>query len=116
MANPALKSAARVVRAVAGGEPSRRERQVVGSVLHYAFGISMGAVCGAAAELSPKFTAAAGTFFGAAVWLVADEIATSAAGVAEPPTKYPPRTHLFALVVHLAFGAVTESLRRLLRS
>ena len=113
---PATKTAAAVIsRNLFGHEPTQREKNFGGSILHYTFGATTGAAYGALAEVAPLVTAGRGTVFGTGVWLVADELATSALGVADSPTKYPPRTHLFALVVHLAYGLATETVRKILR-
>jgi putative membrane protein len=57
-------------------------------------------------------TALAGIPFGAAVWLVADEVGVPAAGLANGPAEYPLSTHASALAAHVVYGATTELVRR----
>ena len=60
-----------------------------------------------------QLAAAAGLPFGAAVWIVADEIGVPLAGLSKPPTEYPLRDHASAFAAHLVFGVTTEGVRRL---
>ena len=91
------------------------ERRRLGTVLHYAFGATLGAFYGAAAEVSPRVTAGGGIPFGAAVWLAADEVGMPAMGFARKPGDQPLSVHLQSLADHAVFGAVTELVRFLLR-
>jgi hypothetical protein len=94
-------------------EGEKRER--AGVIAHYAFGVATGGLYGAAAEMLPAATAGAGLPFGAAVWLVADELVVPALGLSKPPTEYPPSTHAYALASHLVYGLTTEIVRRAAR-
>ncbi|MDQ6892997.1 MAG: DUF1440 domain-containing protein [Acidobacteriota bacterium] len=96
-------------------ELDRSDRKTAGSLLHYTFGGAVGAIYGAAAEIAPAVTNGAGVPFGTSVWLAADEIGTPSAGLAKPPSEYPLSVHLQSLAAHVAYGAVTELVRRLLR-
>lgn len=91
------------------------ERKVGGSAVHFAFGASVGALYGIAAEVAPEVTAGEGLPFGTAVLIVADEIALPLTGLAEAPWQTPARRHVYALFSHFAYGAATELTRRLLR-
>jgi len=62
----------------------------------------------------PRTAVAAGLPFGAAVWLVADEIGMQAAGFARKPTDYAASRHAGALGSHLLFGLTVECVRRAL--
>ena len=79
-------------------------------------GAASGAIYGGVAELVPDVTAGAGMPFGAAVWLVADDITLPAVGLAKWPTEYPVSTHAYALASHLVYGLTTEAVRRAARS
>ncbi len=96
-------------------ELTEREKEYAGPAVHYAVGISSGAVYGAAAELVPEFTAGAGIPFGTAVWFFVDEMAVPALGLSKPVVEYPASTHLYALVSHFVFGLTTEIVRRPVR-
>jgi putative membrane protein len=91
------------------------KREIAGAVIHYAFGVATGCLYGAMAELKPATTTGAGLPFGAAVWLIADEIIVPALGLSKPPTKYPPSTHAYSIASHLVYGLTTEIVRRQVR-
>jgi len=90
----------------------REKREIVGAVVHYAFGVATGGLYGAMAEVKPATTTGAGLPFGAAVWLIADEIIVPALGLSKPPTKYPLSTHAYSIASHLVYGLTTEIVRR----
>jgi hypothetical protein len=93
----------------------REKKEVAGAVVHYAFGVATGGLYGAMAELKPATTAGAGLPFGAAVWLIADEILVPALGLSKPAKDYPLSTHAYALASHLVYGLTTEIVRREVR-
>ena len=91
------------------------EKEVAGTVVHYAYGTAMGGLYGVAAEFVPAIGIGAGLPFGAAFWLVADEMVVPLLGLAEDPEEYPPSTHAYALCSHLVYGLTAEAVRRTLR-
>jgi hypothetical protein len=97
---------------VTGRELSKDEKEFAGTVLHYAMGITSGAIYGAVAEGLPFATVGAGLPFGAAVWAIADEGIVPAAGLSKSPTEYPLSVHLYAFASHLVFGLTTELVRK----
>lgn len=110
-----MQVASRAGQAVTGRPLAEREKKIGGSVLHYMFGASLGALYGAAAEFGPGTTALAGLPFGTSVWLAADEVGLPLLGLARKPTEYPLPRHLAAFASHLVFGLTTEVVRRQLR-
>jgi hypothetical protein len=98
-----------------GRELTGREKEKAGTALHYAYGVSMGALYGAAAELAPDVTSGAGLPFGAAVWITADEGVVPLLGLSKSPTEYPLSIHAYALASHLVYGLTTEAVRRAVR-
>ena len=112
-------AAERLANAISVGvfdyELTRSEKDVAGTALHYAYGISMGGLYGAAAELVPGITAGAGLPYGAIVWITADEGVVPALGLSKSPTEYPPAIHAYALASHLVYGLTTEVVRRAVR-
>ena len=58
----------------------------------------------------------AGTGYGAAVWVGADEIAVPLFGLSGPPDETPLSGHVKALASHLVFGLVTHLTRKLVLS
>jgi hypothetical protein len=101
---------------VTGRELSKGEKEFAGTVLHYAMGVTSGAIYGAVAEGLPLVTVGAGLPFGAAVWTVADEGIVPAAGLSKSPTEYPLSIHLYAFASHLVFGLTTELVRKGVRA
>ena len=110
------KAADRISRAVTGGPVPDERKEAAGNLVHYALGAALGVAYGIAAEVRPGIIAGFGTAFGTGVAAVLDEAAVPAAGLAAPPSETPASTHVYALVSHLVFGAVTEASRRLLRA
>lgn len=94
---------------------TEQEKRWAGPLVHYAFGAAVGGLYGAVAEKDRRVTAGAGLPFGTAFWLVADETAVPLLGLSEPPNRYPPSVHLYALASHWVFGATAELVRRTLR-
>jgi uncharacterized membrane protein YagU involved in acid resistance len=110
------KAADAIAMSLTGHEVPNEYKSAAGSLVHYAMGGATGALYGAVAERKRDVTAWAGLPFGAAVWLLADEIAVPAVGLAKGPTSYPASTHAYALASHLVYGAAAESVRRGLRA
>ena len=113
---PASSQVAGITLAPVVGRPlTEREKELTGPIFHYAFGAAVGAIYGAAAEIQPDAAKAAGIPFGAAVWIIADEIGMPAAGLARRPDAYPPSRHASSFASHLVFGLTVEAVRRALR-
>ena len=114
--NAAVRTAVVVSDRLFGLELAEREkREIAGAVIHYAFGVATGGLYGAIAEVKPATTTGAGLPFGAAVWLIADEIIAPALGLSKSPTKYPLSTHAYSIASHLVYGLTTEIVRREVR-
>lgn len=112
---PASIKVARVAGEALTGRPlEEREKRALGSVVHHMFGALAGAVYGAASTRAPVLTTAGGLPYGAAVWLLADEIGLPMVSLARRPSHYPAQRHAAALATHLVFGLTVESVRRLL--
>ncbi len=92
------------------------EKEAAGTIVHYVYGTTMGALYGAAAEFVPAVATGFGLPFGASVWLAADEMLVPALGLAADPEEYPPSTHAYALCSHLVYGITAEAVRRSLRA
>jgi hypothetical protein len=110
-----VKTAKIISRNVFGHELQESEKESAGAAVHYAFGAASGALYGALAEVAPHVTAGAGVPFGAAFWLIADEVTVPLLGLSKGPTEYPVSTHAYALASHLVYGATAEFTRRALR-
>jgi len=110
-----VETAKVISRNVFGHELQESEKKPAGAVVHYAFGTVTGGLYGALAEVSPQVTMVAGLPFGAAFWLLADEIAVPSLGLSKGPTEYPISTHAYALASHFVYGMTAELSRRALR-
>jgi putative membrane protein len=110
-----VETAKVISRAVFDHELQEREKKAAGAVVHYAFGTATGGLYGALAEVTPQVTTAAGLPFGAAFWLIADEVSVPMLGLSKGPTEYPVSTHVYALASHLVYGVTAEFSRRALR-
>ena len=94
---------------------TKSEKDDAGTLVHYVFGVTTGAMYGGLAEVLPEITAAAGLPFGAFVWLAADEGIVPALGLSKSPTEYPLKTHAYALSSHFVYGLTAEMVRRAVR-
>jgi len=110
-----VKVAKTISEGVFGHELQESEKKPAGAVVHYAFGTASGGLYGALAELAPQVTSGVGLPFGAAFWLLADEISVPLLGFSKGPTAYPLSTHAYAFASHLVYGATAELSRRALR-
>ena len=110
-----VKAARAISKGVFGHELKESEKKPAGAAVHYAFGSATGGLYGAAAELVPEVTTGLGLPFGAAFWLLADEVSVPLLGLSKGPTEYPVSTHVYALASHLVYGVTAEMSRRALR-
>lgn len=110
-----VETAKVISKQVFGHELQESEKKPAGAAVHYAFGAATGGLYGALAEVTPQVTTGAGLPFGAAFWLLADEIAVPALGLSKGPTEYPVSTHAYAFASHLVYGVTAEMSRRALR-
>ena len=113
--DPTIVTAEKITETFAGIRLSKDQKKIGGTVVHYAFGATMGAVYGAATEIRPEVHSLAGLPYGMALFLVADEVAVPLLGLAKKPTEYPLSSHLSGLGQHLVYGVTTELVRRTLR-
>ncbi len=110
----AYAAAAEKVAHAADTSLSEQERSSAGSAIHWALGAGAGA---AYALMRRRFTAVDalhGLAFGAAFWLLVDELATPALGLTSGPTAFPWQTHARGLAGHLVFGATASAALSLL--
>jgi putative membrane protein len=102
------KAAEAVSRHVFGHELTSPEKTWAVPAVHYGLGTILGALYGALAEKVPSSRAGYGTAYGSAIWLMADEIAAPALGLAQSAAETPLSSHLNALASHLVYGLVTD--------
>ncbi len=111
-----VKTAEAISENVFDHKLKKSEKEAAGEAVHYAMGATSGLIYGIAAEIAPVTTAGLGLPFGAAVWLVADDIVVPALGLSKPATKYPLSTNAYALSSHLVYGLTTDLVRRGVRN
>ncbi len=104
-----------ISKKVFGRKIPKSKRDAAGEAVHYTMGITSGAIYGALTEVSPITTVGDGLAFGAAVWVLADEVSLPKLGFSQPPKKIPLATHIYALASHLVYGWTTEIVRRAVR-
>jgi Protein of unknown function (DUF1440) len=90
---------------------SQKSAEQIGAAMHYGFAIAAGALYAAAATKFPSTRLGRGAAFGAALWLVGDELAVSASGL-EHPFRIPIPSHLSALAAHILYGMIVDSVQR----
>ncbi len=110
-----VKAAEEISEGLFDHKLKKSEQEPAGEAMHYAMGATSGLIYGIASEIAPLTTVGLGLPFGAAVWLVADDVVVPALGLAKPATEYPLSTHTYALSSHLVYGLTTDIVRRAVR-
>ncbi len=110
-----VKAAKEISEGVFDHKLTKSEKEPAGEAMHYAMGATSGLIYGMASEITPITTVGAGLPFGAAVWLIADDVVIPALGLSKLPTEYPLSTHSYALSSHLVYGLTTDLVRRVVR-
>jgi uncharacterized membrane protein YagU involved in acid resistance len=113
--NATVKTAEAISENIFDHELEKTEQPTAGNAVHYAFGTTVGAIYGAAAEVAPVTSFGYGLPFGTALFIGADEIAVPALGLSEPPTEIPLSKHAYGLSSHLVYGLTADIVRRAVR-
>src|SRR5947209_13487674 len=79
----------RVSEALTGHEVPEKGKPAAGIAVHYATSVAWGGVLGVAASRRPRLGLLAGLAYGAAIWLLLDEIALRLLDVAPDAQKVP---------------------------
>jgi hypothetical protein len=106
-----VRAADRIAHA-AGTTLTQRQEKKLGTALHWAFGIGMGALYGWLRHRRPEAAAGYGLLFGLGFFLLIDEGANTALGFTPPPNRFPWQAHARGLVGHLVFGLTAETVLR----
>jgi uncharacterized membrane protein YagU involved in acid resistance len=114
--NATVKAAERLSETVFHHRLSRDQKKRAGSVVHYAYGALVGGLYGALAERSKPVRKLAGIPYGAALWLLGDEVAVPLLRLSKGPSEYPVSNHAMALASHFVYGATTDLVRRAVRT
>lgn len=105
----AYAAAAKKLADALGVELTDEQTRTAGNALHWALGVGAGAAYGALRRRVPGLDAGQGAAFGTAFFLLVDEGATTALGLAPPPTAFPWQAHARGLAGHLVYGLVAET-------
>jgi putative membrane protein len=105
------EEAALVVASLAGRRLTDRQLAIASVAIHFSFGASVGALYGLSTE-ARRTNQHTGLGLGVALWLTADEIAMPVLRLSESTLRRPLEMHLQSLAAHLAYGVVTERVRR----
>jgi hypothetical protein len=105
----AYEVAAEKTASTVGTELSEDNRKRYGSAIHWTLGLGAGALYGALRPRLQNLAWARGFLFGAAFWLLVDEIATPVLGLTPGPEAFPWQTHARGLAGHLVFGAAADA-------
>ncbi len=97
----------RVAKAL-GLRAKRTQPSTAGILTHYLLGIGPALVYSALRERDLRFSADRGLLYGLTVFVLWDELASVAVGVAAPPRAYPWQAHLRGLIGHLSLGLATH--------
>ncbi len=109
-----LNTAVALAQSVTGHPPSEEEQERGAVAVHYAIGAIFGVLYSVAREHLPEIGAGAGAPFGAAAFVVAQEIGTPRLGLSKAVGKYSLSMQANSLGEHVAWGVTTELTRRLL--
>lgn len=104
----AYETAAERAAGILGRRLTEDERRRVGEVIHWALGITAGAIYGAVGRKIPAFRRAGGSAFGTTFWAAVDEGLVSLLGLTPPPNEFPWETHARGLAGHMAYGIVAD--------
>lgn len=110
-----IKTASTISQAIFHHRLTAAQKMMAGSVVHYAFGTTMGALYGMFAEFRDSERLGWGLPFGAAIWLGAHVITVPALGLSESIIRKVPADEGVEFASHLVYGAVVEGVRRALR-
>lgn len=110
-----VKAAEAISENVFGHHLTKSEKEPAGEAMHWAMGAGSGLIYGLTSEIAPVSSVGFGVPFGAAVWLIADDVVIPALGLSKPVTEYPLSTHACALTSHLVYGITTDIVRRAIR-
>ena len=93
---------------------SGREKPWAATAMHYVVGAAASAAYGLVGESAPALRAGSGAAFGAAFWLLGDELIMPRLGLSAQPSRYSVLMNLNSLGEHLVYGITAEQVRRAL--
>lgn len=94
-----------------GRPPSEKMKNALSWAVHITYGVGVGAVF---AALRPQPRMLDGALYGAALWLLGDELAVPLLGLSDKPSAYHPSQHAQSFAQHLGYGIALAAATRLL--
>jgi hypothetical protein len=114
---PATIRAAEAAAGAVGRRIPEERKGLGGWIVHYAYGVGWGAAFALGARaLGPRAPIVTGLAFGAALWLLSDELLVPLFRFSRPPARYPATTHAKGLATHLVYGVATDAGWRIARA
>lgn len=102
--------------AVTGETPTKEEKAQLSQAVHWSYGMGVAALYGATRGTQDGPDVAGGLAFGAATWLLGDELAVPMLGLSEGATAFPLEQHAHRLGAHLVYGVVTSAIAQAILS
>jgi putative membrane protein len=112
--DPTVKVANAVVSKLTGRRIPYSKRKLAGTIVHFAFAAGIGALYALLAEDHPRLAKGAGVLMGSAMYGGAHSLAVPALGLSSTPVKNGLVNETCAFAAHLAYGTVTDAVRRVL--
>jgi len=94
--------------------PYPPQHNIAGKTVEYGLGILPGVLYAALRPQTPWMSKGGGALFGAAMFLLQDELLNPLLGTAAPPQRYPWSTHARGLLSHVVYGVTTHNAMRFL--
>ena len=107
-----VKTARAVSSKVLDHELTEPEKKKAGPLVHYAYGTGIGALYGCLAQKYGITQSGFGSAYGAAAWVLGDEVAVPALGLSKKPTEIPIGKQFQMLAAHVVYGVTLEGVRR----
>ena len=89
-----------------------KEERIGAAMVHYAVGAASGAAYAVLARRFPQVGKCSGAIFGAAMWLLSDELLMPATGTTRKLRNYSVLAQANALGEHIVYGVTTDNLLR----
>lgn len=112
---PSTEKLARVALGQVGISLSDEKKAMAGQVVHYGYGVFLGALYGAVWPRVSWVGKLFGLGYGLSLFVASDEVMVTALKLAPPPKQLPWTTHVGGLVAHLTYGLTADAGFRLLR-
>jgi uncharacterized membrane protein YagU involved in acid resistance len=92
-----------------GRSPSAGTKRKLSWAVHLGYGLVVAAGYGLLRAGRVRHSWREGAAFGAALWLMGDQLAVPLLGLSDKPSAYPAARHLQSLATHIGFGIATAT-------